>query len=376
MTKTVVDLLRVTAVVSREKKVIVRAVFHVETRGEQYLELRLPPRSRIRALSVNRAAVTAKFRKDGVTLIELAGGGVGKPFPVDLVYAQEPEEDAGLMGATGGLELIGPAVHSSIVPVNKTEFDLYLPEDYSYWSFGGTLHRRTLRDSNTLIWLAGGDRKQVAHYGGQFRDPPQPLGQFITQGRIFRFETMAPVAEVSFSYCGHKLVYFLDILLALAVIALGIFMIRVQKRSRLGVALGCVLVPLALWWYTTGDAEELWACATIGGAVLALALLLVALKQKFCDWHEMRIRTAPDPFLEDAPDRPSPPEPEGKDADIKPPEEIKPPAEPEPTEPTPAADKESSDKSDDSDKSDKSDKSDRSDRSDKPDKSDKSDEKE
>lgn len=318
MTKTVVDLLRMTAVVSREQKVIVRAVFFVETRGDQYLELRLPPRSQIRALSVNRSPVTAKQRSDGVTLVELAGGGVGKPFPVDLVYAQSPEEGAKAMGAAGGLTLTGPTVPGGLVPVNKIEYDLYLPEDYSYWSFGGTLHRRELRDSNTLVWLAGGDHERTAQYGHQFKTPPQPLGQFITQGRVFRFETMAPVAELSFSYCGHKLVVFLDILLALAVIALGVFMIRIQKRSRLSVGLGCLLVPMVLTWYTTGDAEELWMSATMGGAILAIALLLLALKQRLHEWRELRIQTAPDPFLEDAPDRSESKEPEEAPQDAKP----------------------------------------------------------
>jgi hypothetical protein len=284
----------------------VRAVFFIETRGEQFLELTLPPNAQIRALAVNQTPVTPKIRRDGVTLIELAAGGVGKPFPVDLVYSQ-PLTENGEMSALGALSLEGPRLPAT-VPVNKTEVDLFVPKNYSYWSFGGTLHPRTSAYSNTLAWLTGGDDRSVAGYGHQFRMPDQPLGQFPTEGRVLRFETLAPVAVLSFSYCGNKLVVFLDVLLAALVVVVGVVLIRVVKLSRLWVGLGLVLIPLLLMWYVSGDAEEPWAVAAIGGGLLAAALLLITLKQRWHDWREMRIRTAPDPFLEEAPEKPTPAE--------------------------------------------------------------------
>lgn len=306
LAKTVVDLLRLSAVVSLERKMSVRAVFFIETRGEQFLELTLPPNAQIRALAVNQTPVTPKVRRDGVTLIELAAGGVGKPFPVDLVYSQ-PLTENGEMGALGALSLEGPRLPAT-VPVNKTEVDLFVPKNYSYWSFGGTLHPRTAAYSNTLAWLTGGDDRSVAGYGHQFRMPDQPLGQFPTEGRVLRFETLAPVAVLSFSYCGNKLVVFLDVLLAAMVVVVGVVLIRVVKLSRLWVGLGVVLIPLLLMWYVSGDAEEPWAVAAIGGGLLAAGLLLIAVKQRWHDWRELRIRTAPDPFLEEAPEKPTPAE--------------------------------------------------------------------
>lgn len=367
LTKTIVDLLRMTAVVSREKKMIVRAVFFVETRGEQFLELELPEGSQIRALAVNQTPVTPKQRRDGVTLIELAGGGVGKPFPVDLVYAQSLEKEGGPMGATGSLELAGPTVRSSVqagVPVNKIEFDLFLPEDYSYWSFSGSLHPRELRNSNTMTWIANGDNETIADSGGQFKMPPPPLGQFSTQGRVFRFETLASMADLRFGYCGHKLVIFLDIVLGLLTILLGVFMIRYQQRSRLAVGVGCVVVPFLLTWYVDGDAEELWNAATVGGVLLAVALLLVALKDRWQNWRELRIRTAPDPFLEEAPEPPAaPPALPADEAG----ESTQPPEEPGEEGASAASDSaDTADTSDTPERSDPSGTSDRSDATDKP----------
>mgnify|MGYP007030114677 CR=1 FL=1 len=308
LAKTVVNLLRLSAVVSRERKMSVRAVFFVETRGEQFLELTLPASAQLRALAVKRTPVTPKVRRDGVTLIELAAGGAGTSFPVDLVYSQ-PLAENGEMGAFGTLNLEGPRLPAT-VPVNKTEVDLFVPKDYSYWGFGGTLHPRTAAHSNTLAWLTGGDQRTVAVYGHPFRMPDQPLGQFPTEGRLLRFETLAPVAKLGFSYCGNKLVVFLDAMLALLVFGAGATLIRAAKLSRLWVGLGAVLIPLLLMWYVNGDAKEPWAAAAIGGGLLAAALLTIALKRRWHEWRELLIRTAPDPFLEEAPEKPVPAEPE------------------------------------------------------------------
>jgi hypothetical protein len=251
--------------------------------------------------------------------------------------------------------------------VNKIEVDLFVPKDYSYWSFSGTLHFRDAAYSNTLAWLTGVDARPVAGYGGQFKMPPQPLGQFPTEGRMLCFETLAPVAEVNFSYCGNKLVVFLDVVLALLAIAVGVVLVRVLKRSRLWVGLGCVLIPLLMMWYVTGDAEEPWAAAATGGGLLAAALLLVALKQWLHDWREMRIRTAPDPFLEEAPEKPSPAETDEGTEDGGQKSEVR----GQKKETSDASDRsEKSDPSDTSDTSDTSDKSEKSDPSDKPDPSD------
>ena len=307
LTATVVDLLRITAVVSQERRLTVRALFWVETRGEQYLELALPDKTVIRALTVNGAAVSPFQRKDGGTLVKLAAGAPGQPFPLDLVYHQPLGEESDKLGALGRLSLKSPGVLGGVA-VNKIEFDLYAPEEYAYLRFGGTLHPRPRGVSNTLAWiLRWGVQPEIAAGGSEFPTPPPPLGQFTTQGKLFRFQTLAPEGELRFFYCDRKLYWLFDFLVLAACLAGGAAWMRARPASRLWIALGLILVPLCLAWFAVGDGAEPFVSATLGGALLAAGLLASYLKRTWVAWREARLAAAPDPFLEEGPEKPAGP---------------------------------------------------------------------
>lgn len=358
---TVVDLMRTTFVVSEEKKLAVRTDLWIENaKGEQYLELGLPEKASIRALAVKGVSVSPLQKKGGGTLVKLASG--GGPFPVQIIYALPLEAGETKMGAMGGLTVKALEVLGG-VPVNKIEAELYVPEDYVYFGFGGTLHLRTAYDgaSNTLAWIdsAVRSRKEPAEINrgdtSRFPAPPPLLGSFTTQGRLFRLQTLAPLGTVSLSYCDRKLFWLFDIAVFAAALVMGWILVMRRKFPALWVCLGFVLVPLCVEWLITGDAGELFAAWLIAGVLLSGAFLFKRARAAWHDWREARLALAPDPFLEDAvaetpaaPAKTGEPAPPAQESESSKPEssEEKPPEEPAPLDTPETEDKGGDDKGD------------------------------
>jgi len=323
LAKAIVDLMRVTFVVSEEKKLAVSAELWVENeKGEQYLELLLGHKeARVRALAVNGVSTNPLERKDGGTLVKLAAA--GGPFPVQIIYSLPLAEGDSKLGLLGGLSLSTMKVlegeKRSDVPVNKIEAEVYVPEEYGYLGFRGTLHARPAGApaSNTLAWInALRQQRGVA----AIDRPPPLLGAFVTQGRPLSFQTLAPVGTLSLYYCDHRLLWVFDILVFLAAILAGVLLTRkkagagegrgprggLPRLEPLWVCLALVLIPLCLRWFSTSDARELFAAWLIGGLLLAAAFLLLRIAGAWRAWRDERLARAPDPFLEEAPDKAAP----------------------------------------------------------------------
>jgi hypothetical protein len=248
--------------------------------------------------------------------VKLTGGAPEGAFPVDLVYQQTLSQEADRLGMMGRVELCtlgllggtaaklegARASSTGGVPVNKIEVDLYVPEEYAYCGFSGTLHPRPRGLSNTLLWVLrlGAPPPEVHAGEADFESPPPPLGQFTTQGRLFRFQTLAPEGTLRFLYVDRKLYWLFDLLVFAAVLALGVYLVRRNLVSRLWTALGCVLFPLCLAWFTTSDAVEPFGAAFVAGLVLSVVFLAGWIRGLWDRWRETRLARAPDPFLEDA----------------------------------------------------------------------------
>lgn len=340
LVNTVVDLIRETFVLSEEKTLLVRAELYVENaQGEQYLELKLPEKSTIRSVAVNGVPVPPLQRKGGGTLIKLATGG---PFPIEMIYVTKmganADDKLGWMGSMdlATLEVVG----TPPPPVNKVELELFVPEDLAYMGFSGTLHQRRTYDpvSNTLAWvrdsLRGRSARPVIHSGDTsgFQAPRRVVGKFTTQGRLFRFQTLAPVGTVSFSYCNRKLFWLFDVIVFFAAIFLGWFLVKKHGVSRLWVCLGFIVVPICIGWFVTSDGGEPFVSWLAAGIVLAITSIVAHLRQMRQNWREARLAVAPDPYLEEAPDAPAQAEPPAEDR-------FDAPAKPEPEAETPAGEK-------------------------------------
>lgn len=356
LANTVVDLMDVTMVVSEEKKLVVRANLWVENaKGEQYLELKLADKEvkDVRAVAVNGNPVNPLKREGGGTLVKLAAS--GGPFPVQIIYSVPLAEAEGKMGLLGGLNLKALEVLGG-VPVNKIEADLFVPEDYAYMGFGGTLHLRPIYDprSNTLAWISSlyspREEPEIRRTdAGRFPAPPPILGAFTTQGRRFRLQTLAPVGSLALTYCDRSLFWLFDVVVLVAAVAGGILLTRRKQHEparrkppggialrppypRLAVCLAFVLIPLCLSWFATSDFGEILAAWLMGGLLISAAFLALHLRARWREWREERLAAGPDPFLEEAPDKPPPPP--APSAPVAPVEQVE-EAEPQ-TEPTEA----------------------------------------
>ena len=331
LSSTIVDLMQTTLVVSEEKKLTARAVLYVENaRGEQYLELGLPKGASIRAVAVNQVLTSPLQSKDRGTLIKLPTPGA--PFPVEIVYSA-PLENPGRLGWTGTLKLESLEVLAN-VPVNKIELDLYVPEEYVYFGFGGTLHPVHPPDrlSRTLAWLntaVQGRTPPAAQTGGYNFAAVHPVqGTFPTDGHLFRFQTLAPRGIVELTYYDRKLFWLIDILVFLGAIGLSWFLIARRKYSALSVCLAFLIVPLCAGWFLSPAAAEPFDWWFMAGELIAAFCVLLWAWRGWFAWRQTRIALAPDPYLEQAGDQPAGPAGAPPPLPTEPPSPGQPPAPP------------------------------------------------
>ena len=306
VSNTVVDLMHATFVVSDLKRVKARIEMCVENaRGEQYLALKLPHDATVFNAAVAGVGLNPlKREEDKSTLLKLAASST--PFWVQIDYSAPLEAGEGTMGWAGSIELKAPEVLGG-VPVNKIEASLYVPDEFAYYNFNGTLHVRNAREpeSNVRRWVdshvADGAFTLIEPSLLQNLPPiPGILGKLPTQGKLYRLETLSPLGNFSASYCERKLLTLLDVLVFLGALLLGWLLIRRHRYSALWVCAGFILVPLCLRWLSESEAAEVPQAWLVAGLALAAFFLVERLLKRIHDWREERIARAPDPFLEDA----------------------------------------------------------------------------
>ncbi|HEY3324641.1 MAG TPA: hypothetical protein VGP72_29585 [Planctomycetota bacterium] len=335
----IVDLLQTELLVSDERMLTAKADLWIQNaKAEQYLVLDLPKNAQIRSLGVRGALVNPLQREGGGTLVKLPAGVGG--CQVQIIYSAPLDESksGAKMGLAGGLDLRAVGVLGG-VPVSKIEAAVYVPEDYAYMGLGGTMHLRKTPDriSNTLAWLTGFKGDASVRQPHLQHVPPPLVGAFNPQGRAFYFQTLAPAGQISMTYFDRKLFWIFDIAIFVAALALGWFLCERRKLPRFWVCAGEIVVPLCLGWLVVSDAREICTSWTLAGVILAGVYALKRGREAWLAWKELRIATAPDPFIEDAPEKPQSPAKEAEGAAPKdaPPE---PPATPSAEEPKPSDD--------------------------------------
>ena len=307
VSSTLVDLMRVQFVVTPQRGVLYNLELYIENgRAEQFLALKLPAGATVRGHSLR----DPPLKKDNLTLLKLPSGPT--PFCVRMIYAAPL--DAATMGSYGSLDvstpelsIVGSTPALVAVPVNKIEAELYLPDDYAYMNFGGTLHRRERADavSNTFKWIDNAVRavERPPVVGGEMKNLPSApnIGaEFKTMGAQFDFQMLSAPGTISVTYADRKLFTLLDVLLFIAVFVSGWLLVRRQKFSPLWVCVALIFVPLCWSWLSNSDFAELPRSAYWAGIALGAVFLLLRAKRWLDEYREERIARAPDPFLEDA----------------------------------------------------------------------------
>jgi hypothetical protein len=127
-----VDNVRLTTVVADDGQMMTEAAFAVRNNGRQYLEVALPQGAEVWSAFVAGGAVRPSVR-EGRLLLPLERASADEAaIPVQVTYVSSQKFPA----RSGRITLESPAVD---VPLKNAQWELYLPTDYNYHGFTGTM---------------------------------------------------------------------------------------------------------------------------------------------------------------------------------------------------------------------------------------------
>jgi type II secretory pathway pseudopilin PulG len=154
------DEARLTTVVAADGQMMTELALQVRNNGRQFLELALPKGAQVWSAFVAGEAVRPTKRADKI-LLPLERSDTAEAFGVTLTYIHADK----FPQTKGTMELVSPAVD---VPLKRAGWDLYLPADYGYTQFAGTMTpgspgaAPTLATFSTGVYTEEENRKTVA----------------------------------------------------------------------------------------------------------------------------------------------------------------------------------------------------------------------
>jgi hypothetical protein len=287
-------------VMSDQRQAVHEVFYEVQNNRQQYLELRLPKGMEIWAAFVRGLPVRPTIRQaDGAHLIELTKSeAMDKAFRVRLVMRETLP--GGALGVCGRLKFEPPEPIN--MPVLRTTWKLFLPRNYRYVWFGGTMRQET---GGHLPWIepaaelllndlpagmAGGiarptlqppqvqapiqydsneteDEKRARLQGTALEIP------IVREGLQFDFSKMSGTGVIEASYWKRK-----PLILVQGAVGLAILLILLGATAltqRLGVGIGAAVIALIVASLTEGLTGRLSATA-FAASCAALVLGLAA----------------------------------------------------------------------------------------------------
>jgi hypothetical protein len=127
-----VDNARLTTVVADDGQMMTELALSVRNNGRQFLEITLPQGAQVWSAFVAGQAVKPSLR-DGKLLLPLERSG-DAAVPIELIYVSAEK----FPRTKGPVALASPALD---VPVKNARWELFLPPDYGYSRFAGTMTR-------------------------------------------------------------------------------------------------------------------------------------------------------------------------------------------------------------------------------------------
>jgi len=129
-----IDSARFTTVVADDGQMMTELSLSIRNNGRQYLEIDLPARATVWSAFVDGEPVRPS-RREGSFLLPLARNAASEaPVSVELTYIGTDR----FPGKSGQLRLASPMFD---VPVKNARWELYLPPDYDYSRFEGSMSR-------------------------------------------------------------------------------------------------------------------------------------------------------------------------------------------------------------------------------------------
>ena len=310
LAETAVNLHHIRAVLSRDPcKLHAIATLLVQNSAAQSLEVSLPDGASLRNVFVNGAQATTKQRKEGEnTMISIPRSSGRKTFAVVIDYDHALSGSA--MGSLGGLDIETVSIMDTKdkpVPVQKIEIDLWVPEEFTYISWGGNL-KRSRRGHPTAFSRLSHILRSPFALGEGDSPHPDPAGFGAEEAfdreteskSLFSFSCMARTGTLNLSWTTPALFVFSEVLLFFVVLIGGTVLIRKLGLNRLWATFSFAWVPLVPAWFLDGPAAGPFAAAFLGGCLLLLLAIASSLRKAFGQWRIERIALAPDPYLEEA----------------------------------------------------------------------------
>ncbi|NQU11382.1 hypothetical protein HQ590_11360 [bacterium] len=128
-----VDSARFATVVADDGQLITEMTLQVRNNGRQYLELKFPDQAQVWSAFVAGQPVRPS-RRDGKLLLPLERSVGDAPVSVQVIYVGV----TGFPAVRGQVELTTPTFD---VPVKSARWELYLPTDYDYTGFAGSMRQ-------------------------------------------------------------------------------------------------------------------------------------------------------------------------------------------------------------------------------------------
>ena len=131
-----VDQIRLTTVVAEDGQMMTEMTLAVRNNGLQHLEVELPAGAEVWSAFVDGQPVRPS-KREGRLLLPLQEGLADEdaPVPVVLTYVGSQKFPRG----AGRVDLVSPKLDA---PLKNAQWDLYLPADYRYDSFAGSMTRQ------------------------------------------------------------------------------------------------------------------------------------------------------------------------------------------------------------------------------------------
>ncbi len=177
---------------TEEGKILTKATYQVRNNFEQYLRLKLPPKSELWTTFVSGEPIKPAKDQTGSVLVPLQKsrlrGESLTQFPVEIVYLDQKKE----MNFFGAIQMDLPQVD---LPVNQMTWSIYVPTDYTFFNFGGnvkqggavrskTVGRLLTRSIEEPRPLDVATSSQVANIGDLFQERKGKGGWDADQRRV------------------------------------------------------------------------------------------------------------------------------------------------------------------------------------------------
>lgn len=293
------------SVLNDQGEVVHEAMFEVQNNREQYLEMALPANMQIWSAFVRGVPVRPITRQaDGARLIELTKSETrDTAFRVRLILREKLP--SGPLKTAGSLVFNPPRCMN--IPILRTTWKIYLPRNYRYIDFGGTMR---LEKGMKIPWIEPAAEKLLndipARIAGGVAGPTinAPVSQagvdysqgeteeekrarlqgealeipIVREGVQFVFSKLSDVGTIKVSYWKKKPLVLFQGAVALIVFLFLFSLMRKGKRPGLGFLAALIFFILAS--LTSGFAGRIFATAFAASAVAFGISLLVFLIKK------------------------------------------------------------------------------------------------